>query len=414
MKKEIVLVAVVLVLVAVPLFFLVMSPPDDVEEVGCVDVNKGVLDYKVCYNSYKKNLFMIASRGFDDYVVDSFSVSFNDGANRSYDFKNPPEQNSSVVYLFAAAENPRTINAVVNVAGDFVGPACEAPKKLFVRYCQSSSSDSVDDDDVIIDDDLSNFPDDIRAKEDAWREICASDWECFGWESCDGGFQRRLCEDRNDCAVSTDAPQTVRYCSGQCIEDWKCEWSGCEGGFSTPYCIDRNDCETTYSLPKKIACSFEGDCSPDVQCADWSKCEVDYNFVGLTNGRAGEFDGVKHRICRDVNSCLLPVEEVEKCAVGVDIYTQKVEKCGKKFVVVYNTLDDELVARMEEGGEDAPHLNIYFDEGDTFECDYCSNGVMDEDETGVDCGGDCGVCEDGGHAEKSWLSRLRDWVGDLF
>ena len=99
------------------------------------------------------------------------------------------------------------------------------------------------------------------------------------------------------------------------------------------------------------------------------------------------------------------------CSVNVDVYTKRFSKCGKEYIGVYNELTNELLARVDIGTEDNPHLNLYLDDqADNEYCDYCYNGQKDGDEIGLDCGGGCMSCEEkyeiGEYEKESWFSRL--------
>ena len=84
---------------------------------------------------------------------------------------------------------------------------------------------------------------------------------------------------------------------------------------------------------------------------------------------------------------MAPQQEVRECSIGVDIYTKRFSKCGEDFIGVYNRLDNDLIARITEGTDENPYLNINLDDNrDDSYCDYCFDGKQNGDEDGVDCG----------------------------
>ena len=228
-----------------------------------------------------------------------------------------------------------------------------------------------------------------------WDSLCDSVWSCSPWEECANGVSKRTCEDRNKCFVSTEVPDTVRYCDGTCVEDWECKWSSCSNGFTTPDCSDLNRCGTKFDEPQELECNSGNSCIPHIVCEAWSECSVDYNFLDLIGEEITEVTGTKRRICKDLSLCSESISETRECSVGVDIYTKKINKCGTEYVGVYNKLNNELIARIEQGTNNNPFLNLYLDYNEEgIYCDYCFDGVMNGDEEEVDCGGGCRVCEE--------------------
>lgn len=394
-----------------------------VEKEECTDVNLAAgFVYDICYDSYTKNIIILVERESEDYTLNSFNVSFFDGKEKNYNLKYDFVDGSQL-YRFYAEINPGTINLALDIDEEFSKPICNESYKLFVKDCLTKSPGRVVDtfgegekgDYILIEDFLKKKAADFTNLESFWKLQCESDWNCLGWESCDGEIQRRTCEDLNNCAIPTDSPETVRYCGSKCIEDWDCEWSECINGFTTPSCEDLNNCNTSYILPPRVSCLFKEECTPFIQCEEWSDCDMDYTFLDLSEKDINEMGGVKSRICRDLNFCTDFIREIRSCSTGVDIYTQRFVKCDKTFIKIYNSLNDELIARIDEGTKENPYLNIYFDnqENDQY-CDYCFNGKMDEDEEGIDCGGSCEECASKygqiSFSKKTWWNSFGDWV----
>ena len=81
----------------------------------------------------------------------------------------------------------------------------------------------------------------------------------------------------------------------------------------------------------------------------------------------------------------------------MEVYVEPLDKCEGRFTGIYDESDGELVAIFEKGTSENPSFGLYFENGvESVECDYCSDGVMNGDETDVDCGGSCKQPCDGG------------------
>jgi hypothetical protein len=209
------------------------------------------------------------------------------------------------------------------------------------------------------------------------------------------------------CIIPTSSPITVQLCDDTCVENWECEWGACERGVSVPECRDLNGCGSSYSVPKELPCQEGGSCTPNVVCGEWSECNIDYNFADLLGpGGIAELSGSKTRICVDEKGCVLTQREEEECSIGVDIYTERFERCGEQYVAVLDILDDSTLAVLKEGGEENFYLNIYFDDKDGVRCDYCFDGEMNGDEEGVDCGGSCKSCSVPVYEVEHWWDFL--------
>ena len=416
-----------IVAVVIVIFFVVSFVLTEVVEgpLECVDVSASVgFVYDVCYDSYTQNVFMLV-KGSSDYYLDAFRVSFFDGRNRSYDLGYNIDDVSQL-YKFYAAKNPLELDLDLNVFG---GDSCGSAKKLPVRYCDtrrpgggrgSLNGSEVEDYVPLPPARREDYPDDANYsdKEIAWMNVCRSDWDCSEWEDCDGEFQRRSCVDLNGCEISVGSPESVRYCGEECVEDWSCSWGDCLRGFMEPDCRDLNDCGTEFDKPWGLSCDSRMTCKPDIFCGEWSDCEVDYGLLDLVGGDVGGFTGVRSRVCSDRNGCVEPKSEVSECTTGVDIYVRKFSKCGEDFIGVYNRLNDNLIARVEEGADGETFMNIYFDDrGDESYCDYCYDGVLNSDEEGIDCGGSCMSCGEkyriSAFRKSTWLGRFVDFIRGL-
>lgn len=376
----------------------------------CFDLNLiSSFSYEACYDSYTKTIFLGIKRFQDSYEIEDIKVSFFDLSEKNYSLGKVPEIEREEVYKIPAEKNPRNLDIYLEPPyRDFYEKVCETPKKIFVSYCpETFSSEGLEvlvgplknfgkKDYIEIESSVQETPDllslSLVDREKIWATQCDSKWECSPWEPCENGVQKRKCLDKNKCFIPTNMPETTKFCGDECIESWQCRWSECVSGFTVPTCVDLNNCGTTYDLPQKIRCSGTK-CTPEIECSTWTICEVNYSFTNLVNQDFGEISGIKRRICSDRNLCVQSVEEIASCTSNIDIYTKTVEKCGTKFILIYNRLDERLIARIERGGPADPYINFVLDEGiEGIYCDYCFDGLLNGDEEKIDCGGSCMPC----------------------
>jgi len=427
---------IVLIIVTISLIVMIFNfayEPSILDEEGedCIEVNKvASFVYDSCYDAFTKTIFLEVRRSYDQYQLKGFEFSFFDFSEKIYEISDVPNTNDSRAYKIPAEKNPNNLDVRLSIRKDFSAPICEEPRTLFVKYCPPGiqqegvnvsisplNGEDIDDFIEVIkspQQDSDVFSLDLVDKERIWKSQCESRWECSGWEACEDGIRKRTCEDKKDCFIPTDMPSTAEYCEAGCQENWECEWSKCSGGYTIPTCKDLNKCGTSHTLPQKLECTDGRGCIPEIECDAWSECDVDYNFLDLVGGRVDEIQGSKSRVCRDRSGCISDREETRSCSVGVDIYTRRFTKCGVEFIGVYNRLDNELIARIEEGTKENPYLNIRLDGGDSIYCDYCFDGIQNGDEEGVDCGGSCEDCSDKYRAttfkKKTWWNGFVDWI----
>src|SRR3989344_4503794 len=349
------------------------------KEEECIDVNKvSSLVYDVCYDAYTNNIFVSVDRAIDFYDLRKIKFSFFDFSDQIYEISDVPYNNEDRAYKIPAGKNPQNIDVSLEILKDFSAPICSEPRKLFVKFCPTGiSKDGLNvsisplgsvglDEFIEVEQNFRKSSSDtlylnLVEKERIWDSLCDSVWSCSPWEECANGVSKRTCEDRNKCFVSTEVPDTVRYCDGTCVEDWECKWSSCSNGFTTPDCSDLNRCGTKFDEPQELECNSGNSCIPHIVCEAWSECSVDYNFLDLIGEEITEVTGTKRRICKDLSLCSESISETRECSVGVDIYTKKINKCGTEYVGVYNKLNNELIARIEQGTNNNPFLNLYLD-----------------------------------------------------
>jgi len=233
------------------------------------------------------------------------------------------------------------------------------------------------------------------------------------------GYVINSCEDLHECGDILSKPEEVVECSVGCEEEWVCNWSvPCVGGFITPVCEDSNSCGTFSSMPSKITCEVLDEfeylneeqketssspsssgrsgsvCVPDIACDKWSECEVNYNFEDLLSG-VENVEGVQSRTCVDNNGCVVVDKEEKMCLVKAEIYIELERVCNDYYIKVYDMWTGKLLARVRDRRfEDMPSLDVLFNSAEDKICDSCFNGLLDQGEEGVDCGGLCKSCDD--------------------
>jgi hypothetical protein len=376
----------------------------------CFDLNLiPSFSYEACYDSYTKTIFLGIKRFQDSYNITDIKVSLFDISEKNYSLGIVPALEKEEVYKIPAEKNPQNLDIYLEPSHkNFYEKICGTPKKIFVGYCPESFSSAGLEvlvgplknfgkkDYIEVESFVQENPDllslSLVDREKIWATQCDSNWECSSWGPCENGIQKRTCLDKNNCFIPTNMPETTKFCGDECIESWQCKWSDCNSGFTTPTCTDLNNCGTTYDLPQKIRCSGS-ECIPEIECSTWTTCEINYSFIDLVNQNFKELSGIKRRICSDKNHCVPSVEEITNCTSSIDIYTKTVEKCGTQFILIYNRLDNQIIARVEMGSPTNPYINFVLDEGiEEIYCDYCFDGVLNGDEEKVDCGGSCIPC----------------------
>jgi len=398
----------------------------------CVDVNHVTsLVYDACYDKTTKNIFLEIKRSYDTYNIKKIKINYSEP--KEFITTDIPNIGENTRYKIQTNQNPVNILMSLEIVKDFSAPLCEIPRTLIIKDCNENVSNTNISINVIsginnfkpsnlVSETLQKDSDTLNAelinKEKIWKALCTSKWSCNPWGQCLKGIQKRECKDLNNCQIPTDLPGLTRYCNDTCEESWGCEWSQCINGYTTPTCKDRNFCGTKYTIPEKLECkSNEKKCNPDVTCTEWSECKADYNFFDIING-VENINGITSRTCTDRNLCAQTKYETKECAITMDIYILQFEKCGKEYTGVYNKLNNQMIARIEQSKDEKnPYLNIDLAEGQEIDdyCDSCQNGVKDTGETEIDCGGTCPSCllKQKKVFKRTILERISDFFFNL-
>jgi hypothetical protein len=428
---NIIIIVCIITIIAILVAIYIYSGEKPSEE--CVDPSAYMnLRYDVCYGAYSKNLLINVIRGRDIYDIQNITMSFKDSIEETTTIKNIPVPGETKSYKIYSSKNPGEVTFSLNVSIEENLNFCK-DKTIFVRSCgiseelnltgnisQVGTSSNI----------TSNFTvtkptpsadllsPDLVNKNGIWEPICKSEWICSDWEECTEGIQKRDCNDKNSCFISTSIPDFARPCDNICRESWQCEWSSCIDGNSVPTCIDKNSCGTEYSKPKEVDCGIKK-CTPDLQCGNWSNCKTNYEFNDLNSG-IQNLEGIKSRLCEDKNNCVNSQYETQNCSMKLNIYSKSVVWCGKKYIEIYDKTTNKMLSRIKNDKQgNLPLIEISLDIdsskiGDSTQdyCDYCFNGIKDNDEQGVDCGGSCKECA-AQEYKKDYLSSISNWLKNL-
>lgn len=377
------------------LTFIQTEKEAEIPEETCTNIRDlTTLNYKACYHSFSKHIFLeIKNKGL---VHDGarFEISFIDSAQRTHGY-NLPEFNTSFFKMVPATQNPLFGEIyLLSTTEDY----CNISKSIPIGNCPTSYEENpdilaiistTDTVDFNYSDDGQEIPLKVVDTDKIWELLCKSEWSCEEWGECIDGVQRKDCVDLKECTIPTSVPQRVKQCDDICQESWRCSWPECKNGVSTPSCTDRNDCGTTFNKPTQVPCTKE--CTPDISCNDWSECSASYDFLTIS-GQDYLLNGQQTRTCTDQEGCVSTSVTTRDCSLVIDIYTTSFEKCDKEYIGIYNSLNDELLVNIEKSAN-PNQLNIDLSgQTENIYCDYCFDGTLNGDEDQIDCGGSCSSC----------------------
>ncbi len=226
-----------------------------------------------------------------------------------------------------------------------------------------------------------------------------------------GEFECPLCEDGESCTVNTD-------CASQICSEGVCVATGCDE-------VTCGEGETCYRGECYDECEDGDDCEPDSRCYDENHCApVDCEGIDCHSDEtcyegacydecSGESDCQSTDTCTD-NACIDPCEATE-CDAGQDcIQGECYEECDEHEDCEDGRCYEDVCVPLDCDGVDCPHqTECYYGvckdscSSDT-DCHgnescydsvcvdpSCDDGAPSGDQSDVDCGGDCGPCEEG-------------------
>ncbi|RMD65849.1 hypothetical protein D6817_05350 [Candidatus Pacearchaeota archaeon] len=202
----------------------------------------------------------------------------------------------------------------------------------------------------------------------------------------------------------------IKYAT--CFPEYTCgAWSSCEGGLQTRVCVDKK-CNNRDIVERKL-CERPSTCVPDIQCGDWSECIYTDKTTDFFTGKI-IFGGYRTRVCEDRNGCVERFEEEGVCSEVVKLELVKRKICDNEFLVAVEPKTKREVAKINLDRWRDGQIGISFlVGGESGYCPSCFNGVQDNDETGIDCGGSCRPCSKKKESQFKEIVALSSWLGFL-
>ncbi|NMB66958.1 hypothetical protein GYA25_02785 [Candidatus Woesearchaeota archaeon] len=210
---------------------------------------------------------------------------------------------------------------------------------------------------------------------------CVENWSCSSWSSCLNETQNRTCNDLNSCGTTTLKPNETQSC--ECVENWSCSsWSSCLDGQQDRTCNDLNSCGTTTNKPdEEQSCSEDNTSLEDTtneQSSDVSSnsLEEDNNSTEevLTEETINQDDSLSSDNQNDQRKRTSSCTPNWKCGDWQDcINNSQIRICIDKNKC--NSNENKPETKKE----------CYINE-------TCYDKIKNQNETGIDCGGDCKPC----------------------
>lgn len=219
------------------------------------------------------------------------------------------------------------------------------------------------------------------------RDCCVdTGWTCDDWTRCTNNRQTRNC-------VSNCNNNTVEGRDCTCTPDWNCtSFSTCLGTFMSRTCTDLNNCGSDEGKPdERVDCGGTG-CAPYYRCGNWSRCTYNNDANQMIRG-IFVGTGTQERTCFDSLGCTaINLTEYRNCSSGVEIEITRGESCNRQVITLVDKATRKPITTIDLVSWQAKRLDVSFIQANVKYCPYCYDGIKDEDETGIDCGGSCREC----------------------
>lgn len=209
------------------------------------------------------------------------------------------------------------------------------------------------------------------------------------YSQCYQGSRTKTCSNSNGVMIRESIP-----CVSDCSSDFRCDsWSDCRSGISYRNCIDINGCSNEVKESKEC---FSESCKSNVRCSEWGSCSYNSRTEDIINGLISRF-GKQQRFCSDLNGCVSSYVEQKDCNLSVEIVlVREKDPCNDANFIIkaFEKGTNEPVLDINiQKWTDSGRLDINFIQNSTKYCNSCYNGIFDDSEEGLDCGGVCKPCK---------------------
>jgi parallel beta-helix repeat protein len=208
--------------------------------------------------------------------------------------------------------------------------------------------------------------------------FCAQDWGAWSaWSTCALSSQSRTRIDSTSCIDTGTQSCTVE------------EEETSTGGGSLPPVDDGGEGEEPgEDIPGDEMPEIPEECAPVWSCGDWGSCSAYYDVEDVLNDDVS-VAGLETRICSDSTGCVPSYDESQTCLISVSVNVETTEE-GVEFFDEDGYYIGSVSFSDILGVPGMSRMDIFFGEA---VASHCKNGIVDEDEIGVDCGGeDCIPC----------------------
>ncbi len=182
----------------------------------------------------------------------------------------------------------------------------------------------------------------------------------------------------------------VNVSAQECFPEYKCGmWQDCIEGLQSRVCVD-DKCNSKDIIERRFCEDLN--CVPNIKCTEWTGCFYTDRVEDLFMAKI-KFGGYKTRECVDSANCVDSFSEEGVCDEVFDLDIKEVKYCGRDYVSINDPLSKKEIAKINLESWKKNRLDMTFSSGTTKYCPSCFNGLKDENEEQIDCGGDCRLCK---------------------
>jgi len=197
--------------------------------------------------------------------------------------------------------------------------------------------------------------------------------------------------------------------ANNCTPNYVCgEWTECKDGFTMRICSD-TECGRKDITERSFCSGLK--CTPQIECGEWGPCTYEGKADNLIKGEI-KFGGYRTRVCDDINDCIPRFIQEGYCEDSYKLQLSPAKECGQNILVAKDPSSKYTIAKINLDRWKAGKFDLVFVQGERKYCPSCYNAIKDDDENGIDCGGDCKPCK----KERRYLIHLAIlffWAGSL-